>query len=65
MKKTVTVIIVLLICFLVGFSIPYIYQNYGPVLEKYVSGNGRKDVDPLIEPDQPEKEKPQKIYILL
>jgi len=60
MKKTVTVIIVLLICFLVGFSIPYIYQNYGPVLEKYVSGNGRKDVDPLIEPDQPEKEKPQK-----
>ena len=61
MKKILTVVIVLIICFFIGFSIPYIYNNYGPLLEKYVNGNGTTKIEngssqKPIESDQPEEE---------
>ncbi len=39
MNKKLTVIIILLLCFFVGFSIPYIYENYGPFVGDYVNGD--------------------------
>ncbi len=39
MRKKLTVIIILVICFFIGFSIPYIYENYGSKIGEYVSGN--------------------------
>ncbi|GEM_PF-534768 len=64
MKKIVTVIVVLIICFFIGFSIPYIYNNYGPMLENYVNGDDTRKVDEQIAGEKTEektqKEEPDK-----
>lgn len=45
MRNKLTLIIILVICFFIGFSLPYIYENYGSIIEKYVSGNGNEEVE--------------------
>lgn len=45
-KKKITLIVILLIvCFFIGFSIPYIYENYGSVLKKQVMSNGKEEIE--------------------
>jgi SpoIID/LytB domain protein len=39
MKKT-TVVIILIFAFIIGISLPYLYHNYRPLIDKYVEGNG-------------------------
>lgn len=45
MKKKLTVILVLVICFFIGFSIPYIYENYGPMIGEYVNGDENSQIE--------------------
>lgn len=56
MRKTVIVIIVLIFCFFIGFSIPYLYENYGSFIEDYVSGNGNSQVETISENEDVVKE---------
>lgn len=67
MRKIFTVIIVLIICFFIGFSIPYIYNNYGLLLDKYVNGNGASKIEngshtkPVEESEEKEKLQDEKV----
>ena len=45
MNKKLTVIIILILCFFIGFSIPYIYENYGTLIRDYVNGDNTTQVN--------------------
>src|SRR6056297_2613972 len=45
-KKKITLIVLLLIvCFFIGFSIPYIYNNYSFLLKNHVMSNGKEEIE--------------------
>ena len=56
MNKKFTVIIILVLCFFIGFSIPYIYENYGPLFGDYVNGDESSQVEKSSETDDNNKE---------
>ncbi|MCF8000370.1 MAG: SpoIID/LytB domain-containing protein [Halanaerobiales bacterium] len=60
MNKKFTVIIILVLCFFIGFSIPYIYENYGPLLGDYVNGDESSQVEKSSKEENNNKEKVNK-----
>lgn len=56
MKKR-TVVIILIIAFIIGISIPFLYHNYRPLLDKYVEGNGNQ-TNQVTEVNNTEKNQP-------
>jgi len=57
MKKT-TVVIILIFAFIIGISIPFLYHNYRPLLDKYVEGNGNQQ-NQVTEVNNIKQEKPE------
>jgi len=59
--RKLTIIFILLMCFLFGLTLPYLFESYGPFIKNHVMGNGNQDIEDVS--SEPEENKVNDIVV--